>query len=251
MVTRKDSLTFDDFTFYGRLHPMVAGWSAGTLYRYGLLTGSQEYIDTSLVLGARVADWVDSNSARRMSDEVWAMSSGTAMWGVLNSVVAEDPSGWSAWLADFADSLQVYQGASAWNDWNNSWNIWYANAFNSIGRALASSKYLDYHRMLTDTLLIQDTDYDGGVPANTMHPDTMDQTWVSCYLGMMGIEGLIDSLPSHDVGPLAFLSPRREAIIPVGDSVPVSVTAVNYGLSMESGVPIDVSVPFVIWGHNS
>ncbi|MFQ5907053.1 MAG: hypothetical protein ACE5JA_10860, partial [bacterium] len=206
--------------------------------------GSQEYVDTALVLGIRVADWVDSNSARRMSDEVWAMSSGTAMWGVLNSVVADDPSGWSAWLAEFADSLQVYQEASMWNDWNNSWNIWYANAFNSIGRALASSKYLDYHKKLTDTLLIQDTDADGGVPANTLHPDTMDQTWVSCYLGMMGIEGLIDSLPSHDVGPVTFLSPREEAIIPVGDSVQVAVTTVNYGLSPESGVPVEVSGGF-------
>lgn len=240
IVTRKDSLPFDDFNFYGRLHPFVAGWGAGALYKYGLYRGTQDYVDTALVIGARVADWVDSNSARRLSDEVWAMSSGTAMWGVVNSVVADDPSGWFAWLTDFAESLQVYQEASSWGDWNNSWNIWYASAFNSIARALADSKYADYHRMLTDTLLIQDTDEDGGIPANSMHTDTMDQSWVSCYLGMMGIEGLIDSLPAHDVGPLAFLSPHEEVLIPVGDSVSVAVTAVNYGLSSESGVPIEV-----------
>lgn len=244
IVTRKDSLPFDDFNFYGRLHPFVAGWGAGTLYEYGLYRGAQNYVDTALVIGARVADWVDSNSTRRLSDEVWAMSSGTAMWGVVNSVVADDPIGWSAWLSDFAESLQVYQEASSWGDWNNSWNIWYANAFNSIGRALADSRYADYHRMLTDTLLIQDTDIDGGVPANSMHTDTMDQSWVSCYLGMMGIEGLIDSLPAHDVGPIAFLSPHQEILIPVGDSVSVAVSAVNYGLSPESGVPVEVSGDF-------
>ncbi|TET46734.1 carboxypeptidase regulatory-like domain-containing protein [candidate division TA06 bacterium] len=244
IVTRKDSLPFDDFNFYGRLHPLVAGWGAGTLYEYGLSGGRQDYVDTALVLGARVADWVDSNSAKRLSDEVWAMSSGTAMWGVVNSVVVDDPPGWSAWLTDFAESLQVYEEASSWNDWNNSWNIWYANAFNSIGRALTDSRYADYHRMLTDTLLIQDTDEDGGIPANSMHTDTMDQSWVSCYLGMMGIEGLIDSLPAHDVGPLAFLSPHEAVLIPVGDSVPVAVTAVNYGLSSESGVPIEVAGDF-------
>jgi len=244
ILTRKDSLVFDDFDFYGRLHPMVAGWGAGTLYRYGTGRGSSEYVDTALVIGARVADWVDSNSAARLSDEVWAMSSGTATWGIANSVVESDPAGWSAWLNTYAGSLQVYQDASTWNDWNNSWNIWYANAFGSIGRILGDGQYLDTHRMLTDTLLIQDTDADGGVPANTLHPDTMDQTWVSCYLGMMGIEGLMDSLPIHDVGPTAFVSPAVNVVIPVGDSVPVVVTAVNYGLSAESGVPIGVSGDF-------
>lgn len=244
ILTRKDSLVFDDYNFYGMLHPMVAGWGAGALYRYGISSGSTEYIDTALVLGARVADWVDSNSSYRLSNEVWAMSSGTAMWGVVNSVVTADPPGWNAWLATFAESLQVYQSPSTWNDWNNSWNIWYANAFGDIGKVLADARYLDIHKMLTDTLLVQDTDCDGGVPANSMHPDTMDQTWVSCYLGMMGIGGLADSLPLHDVGPVAFISPSENVVIPVGDSVSVAVTALNYGLSSETGVPLQISGDF-------
>jgi hypothetical protein len=244
VVSRKDSLTFDDFNFYGRLHPMVAGWAAGTLYRYGLSRGSPDYVDTALAIGFRVADWVDSSSSVRLSDEVWAMSSGTAMWGIVNSVVEADPPAWNAWLTTYAESLQFYEDASNWNDWNNSWNIWYANAFGSIGRILADAQYSTFHRILTDTLLNQDTDTDGGVPANTMHPDTMDQTWVSCYLGMMGIEGLMDSLPLHDVGPEAFISPSTSAVIPVGDSVPIVVTALNYGLGAESSVPIAVSGDF-------
>jgi hypothetical protein len=244
IAARKDSLVFDDFSFYGRLHPMVAGWGAGTLYRYGVSTGVTAYVDTALVIGARVADWVDSNCARRLSDEVWAMSSGTKMWGVVNSVVANDPAGWAGWLSVFAESLEIYQDPATWNDWNNSWNIWYANAHGAIGEALGDPSYLAIHRMLVDTLLGQDRDADGGIPANTMHPDTMDQTWVSCYLGMMGIGGLLDSLPANDVGAMSFLSPSPDLIVPVGDSVAVTVTAVNFGLASQSGVPIEVSGGF-------
>ncbi len=224
--------------FYRRLHPLVTGWAAGALYAFGVELAETTYVDTALSLGQRVVDWIEADPSTHLTDEIWAMSSGTAMWGVVNSSFKEDPSQGMAWLPIYVPYMDVYEPSG---QWNNSWNIWYGNAYHSIFELLGDSTYADYHLMLTDTLIVQDTDEDGGVPATVGDPETMDQSWISCYLGFMGIEGLIDSLKDLDAGVLTFLDPREESVIVPGDSVQIQVLVSNFGKVDLTQVPVSVT----------
>lgn len=223
---------------YRRLHPLVTGWAAGALYGFGTEVGETSYVDTALSYGQRVINWMESNPSVNLTDEIWAMSAGTAMWGVVNSSFRDDPAQGLIWLPVYLPYMDVYEPSG---QWNNSWNIWYGNAYHSVSELLGDSTYSGYHLMLTDTLILQDTDEDGGVPATVGDPETMDQTWISAYLGFMGIEGIVDSLRDVDAGVLSFLSPSESLVLVPGDTVIVEVEVANYGKTDLTQVPVWVT----------
>ncbi len=238
IITHRLSFT-QGAPFYQQLHPLVTGWAAGTLYKYGNYTGEQVYVDSAMVLGEAVRLWIEEDPSRLSQNEVWAMSGGTAMWGVVNSVFQEDTVSAIEWLQQYVPYMDVFAGPG---EWNNSWNIWYAHAYHDIYNLTADSLHLANAVFLVDTLLFQDTDEDGGIPAGTADPDTMDQTWVSCYTNYMGIEKILSYLPSIDVGIMAFNFPLQNVPVSVNDSLCFSVIPANYGTEPVSTVDVSLNI---------
>jgi hypothetical protein len=232
-------LNFNDPNpFYQQLHPLVAGWAAGTLYLYGEYTGTQSYIDTALVMADRVIAWIEANPNRLNNNEVWAMSGGTAMWGICNSRFLDNPSYGQTWLAAYGGYMDPYQ---ATGQWNNSWNVWYAHAYHYMFDITGNNLFHYRAVSIVDTLLNMDTDNDGGIMATSTDPDTVDQSWVSCYLDWMGIDKIIDSLSEHDAGVIAFLSPRDTLPRMVGEPIQITILVGNLGTTSLGNVPVGVS----------
>ena len=227
-------------TFYQQLHPLVTGWGAGTLYQYGQFYGVQTYIDTALVYGGQVKAWIEDNPLRLSSNEVWAMSGGTAMWGVVHSVFQEDPVAGEAWLEIYAPYMDAYYAGPG--AWNNSWNIWYAHAHHGIFDLTGDSLYLSNAVWMVDTLLYQDYDNDGGIMAGSADPDSMDQTWVSCYTDYMGIEKILWTLPQNDAGIFGFAYPVEGVPVSVNEDITIAVLAANFGEGILGDVPVHVEI---------
>jgi hypothetical protein len=224
--------------FFRRLNPLVTGWAAGTLYEFALFRVDSVLRDTALAYGTRVQSWIEGDAQNRLGDALWAMSGGTAMWGVVKSLFEEDSASGVSWLLTYTDSLETFIGTG---NWNNSWNIWYANAHRSIHNILGDSASFAAYQFLMDTLLAQDTDEDGGVPASSSDPDSMDQSWTSCYLVFMGIEGIVPYLKGDDVGVLSFLFPTDNTLIVPGDSIILQVEVANHGFNDQVNIPVTIS----------
>jgi hypothetical protein len=137
-----------------------------------------------------------------------------------------DTSAGITWLNAYLPLMKYYQPTG---QWCNSWNIWYANAYNHAARILSSGTYVEYHHALTDSMLVQDYDDDGGVPPTRGWDENRDHTWVSTYMVFMGFEGLMDSLKDNDAGVNATVITGIHEYFLVGDTLDVSIQAVNYG----------------------
>jgi hypothetical protein len=212
--------------FYARLHPKVTAFAAGNLYRYGIETGDSVMVDTALVYGERVRIWIEEDPETRLNDEVWAMSGGTLVWGLCNSLFLSDSTYGVTWLNTYLPLMEYFEPSG---DWSNSWNIWYANAYNHAGRITGDPIWREYHHSLTDSLLVQDLDDDGGIPPGRWGPSDGDHSWVSSYMVFMGFEGLMDSIFNFDAGVNAFIFPNESTVITIGDTVFVSLRVINYG----------------------
>jgi len=224
--------------FYQQLHPLVTGWAAGTLYWYGEYTGVQSYIDSALSMADRVIDWIEANPSRLNTTEVWALSAGTAMWGICNSRFRLEPAYGQTWLATYASYLDTWQ---ATGQWNNSWNVWYAHAYHHMFEIAGTEAFHEQAISNVDRLLAMDTDNDGGIMATSTDPDSVDQTWVSCYLNWMGIDKIIDNMYNRDAGIIAILEPDTTHPYMLGDTISITVVAGNLGMDALGTVPVAVT----------
>jgi len=223
-----------------RLHPKVTALEAGMLYAYGVHEGRQDLIDTAIAYGNRVKEWVEEDPETRLNDEVWAMSGGTIIWGLCKTVFSADTTQGVAWLNQYMPLLEYFEPSG---DWSNSWNIWYANGYRAAFEISGNELYCLYHHALTDSLLVQDLDDDGGVPPTRWGSSDGDHSWVSSYMVFMGIYNLADSLLLRDAGIGAFLSPEAGGLYFLGDTLFLSFRALNYGLSSINGLAIHVEGP--------
>ncbi|UCG30165.1 MAG: T9SS type A sorting domain-containing protein [candidate division WOR-3 bacterium] len=219
-----------DFTgvssYYQRLHPKVQSLVAGMLYQYGKEMSNQAWKDTAVAYGTRVREWIEANPDTNINDEVWAMSGGTAVWGLCRSIFDADTSYGISWLNVYLPYMKYFQPTGTWN---NSWNIWYANAYNHSARITQNLTYVDYHHSLTDSLLVQDYDDDGGVPPTRGWTQYQDHSWVSNYMVFMGFEGLMDSIREVDAGVNAIYATGQRPFFLEGDTIALSMRAANYG----------------------
>ena len=197
------------------LIPLVAGWASGALYNYGILEDNQEYIDEALEIASQVRDWLDYDSTRLYANEEWAMCGGTAMWGVLTALGGDDSSGTAEWAEDVLDNMDVITPGGR-NDWDNSWNIWYAHAWIAAWQLTGADDYLNNAIIGVDSLLAQDTDNDGGIPAIKAEGDDLDQAWVTAYTGWMGLSNLFPVLPEIDIAILSLVEPALFRPWPAG-----------------------------------
>ncbi|MCU0611856.1 MAG: hypothetical protein MUE60_08725 [Candidatus Eisenbacteria bacterium] len=228
------------------INPFVTGWMAGNLYLYGEAVGSAALMDTAAGMGARVREWIEADPQTRLSEERWAMSSGTAVWGVCTSEFRADPQQGTAWIEEYGplvDTFQPWRNApDDGYDWDNSWNVAYANAHHAMYVLSDNGQYGANFQALTDTLLSYDTDDDGGIMATTQDPPTEDMTWVSTYLWLMGVHNLSAYLPDTDVGVLRL---SVEAVRPpfhAGDSLLVQCTFANFGRNPQSDAHMTVAL---------
>jgi hypothetical protein len=172
---------------YRLLNGMVQGWAVGGLYDYAVREGNDEYRAISLDIAADVKEWIEDEPETFLSEEVWAMSGGAAVWGVINSYFREYPEELPDWIAQYGPLLDSYE---EYGEWHNAWNGWYALGHYTLWCGSGEMPYKGYHRALTDILVGQDGDEDGGIPVSEGEPDDQDQSWVSNYLAFMCLEPL-------------------------------------------------------------
>ena len=241
------NLTTQDF--------FVTSQSSGMAMEYAREMADAVLRDTALARGQRVKTWIEASAGTRLGSQSWAMCGGTAFWGVVHTVGKEDTAAGRLWVQTYGDSLPGFYPSGSWNC---SHNIWLANAYRA-GAELGHDT-LDWvlHHYLTDTLLMRDTDDDGGIPATWADPVTKDQTWVSTYLDFMGMDVFVTPTYDHDLSLLEFISPNPDSIHVVGVPMDVRLPAANVGRDTTNatlailrfeGVPVDTfavgSLPFL------
>jgi len=96
------------------------------------------------------------------------------------------------------DSLETY---ATTGDFTNAWNGWYALGHYALWSAIDYEPARDRSLALSDTMISEDGDGDGGIPARPADTDSMDQTWVTSYLAFMGLDPWIAA--GTDVPPYA------------------------------------------------
>jgi hypothetical protein len=232
---------------YLRLHPLVTGFNAGCLYHYGLDVGNPAFSDSAVLMGQRVVNWIEDDPGLHLTDEEWAMSAGTAMWGVLNSCFQVDTASALTWLetyAQYMDSLEAPPASPSLWTWDNSWNIWYANAHQAIHGFNGDTLQGRLYRQILHYLFAQDTDEDGGIMASAVHPDTEDMTWITSYVMWQGITPMLDSILTTDVGVTRFLRPSPGGLILPLDTLSLQVEVANFGLEDQIGAEFFVNGVF-------
>lgn len=227
---------------YTVLHPFVTALYSGMLYHYWKDRGVQAYHDTAVARGTLVKNWIQGSAQIHLQSNVWAMSGGTALWGVCASVLQEDTTAAKAWLATYVDSMTFFQPTGTWN---NSWNIYHAWAYRAAWEIGHTAQWQTNHKRLVDTLMAQDTDLDGGIP-DTWNDGSGDgdASWTSAYLDFMGMDYWVEpsgvalqtpvAVPvSFSLGP-SFPNPaRNEATISFSLSRPGEVRMAVYNVTGE------------------
>ncbi len=217
------------------LNAFVNGFAAGMLYAYAIEKNNHIAKDTALAYGNRTRVWIEADARNRLSSGNWAMSGGTAMWGVCSSVWLEDTVDGKNWIGIYQDSLPFFYPAG---QWNNSWNIWLANGYRTAATITHNDTLWNIHHALTDTLLLQDLDDDGGIPATWNEPQTNDQIWISTYLVFMGMDVFVTPTYSYDAGVLSIYEPNRPQIHLPGDTLNLQAIVTNFGVQALGSVPV-------------
>ncbi len=186
--------------FYRYVNPPVYSWALGNLYDAGIQQGKLEWAEAAVTkAGQSVKVWVEGEPTV-LSNETWAMSGGATMWGLINSYFRRHEAEMPGWLQTYKGYMDTFATSG---DFTNAWNGWYALGHHAVGQALLDAYHLGVHVVLTDTLIAEDGDGDGGIPARPEDLDTMDQTWVSNYLAFMGLHPLLPAAAAVPSAPLA------------------------------------------------
>ncbi len=230
-----------------RLNAMVQGWAAGNLYLYAEELANETWRQKALDYGETMIDWIAVNPATNLAFETWAMSAGTIVWGICNSTFRADQPRGALWIENYGalvDTFQVwYNVPNDGYDWDNSWNVAYLNAHFAMGDVSGDPHYTRMGEKLTRQLNSYDTDDDGGIQATTQDPETIDMSWVSCYLAKFGYARMVGTPPETDAGLLEFTTLHEGDVFYLGEgpAVPIRVAATNFGLLPLTGVEVHLA----------
>jgi len=175
-------------TFNQYVNPHVLAWAAGNLAIVGAAQGRQDWVDAAEARASRAKGWVDGEPAL-LYNETWAMSGGASMYGILNGWFNVNPESLTIWTDVMRDSMETY---ATTGDFTNAWNGWYALGHHTLWAATQYEPARLRSLALSDTMISEDGDGDGGIPARPADTDTMDQTWVTSYLAFMGLNPQIE-----------------------------------------------------------
>lgn len=227
-----------------QLDRKVIGWCAGWLYEYGLETGDQEALDTACVRADSLISFIELKTPQViLTEEYWAMSAGTIVWGICNSTFRRDSMKGKDWIAlngSYVDTFQPWRSVDYYS-WDNSWNVAYANGHGAMYDISHDENYKRHHLWLTNKLLSYDTDNDGGIMATTQDADTIDMCWVTSYLAMMGLDRLIGEVHNGDAGVLEIRGIRNGDTIAKGTKLNLEAIVTNFGRDPLSGVKVTLS----------
>ncbi|MBS1261324.1 MAG: hypothetical protein MAG453_00645 [Calditrichaeota bacterium] len=241
----------------GDLNAFAASFGAGALYMYGIWNGEQAWVDAGREIAQDVKTWIEAVPSR-LGHHTWAMSGGTAMWGVVTALFLDDPDAGQEWLPQYVDQLPTYSGGGLWN---NSWTVWNGFAWIRIHHVLEDEESLDNAQYVAGYMLDEmNLDDDGGVPA-TEGQFANDQSWTSAYTVWYMLEQLFETWDSPwDAAAVQFDSPAPEDEIMLAQPVTVTLTLANAGLEPlgddtqfaqltfsapgSSLGPYDVAIPF-------
>ncbi|MFN0152538.1 MAG: T9SS type A sorting domain-containing protein [bacterium] len=182
-------------TFNQYVNPPVLAWAAGNLAIVGGAQGRQDWVDAAESRVSRVKGWVDGEPAL-LYNETWAMSGGASMYGILNGWFNENPDSLTIWTDVMRDSMESY---STLGEFTNAWNGWYALGHHTLWSATQYEPARLRSLAISDTMIAEDGDSDGGIPARPVDADSMDHTWITSYLAFMSINPQI--LNGTDVPP--------------------------------------------------
>jgi hypothetical protein len=214
-------------TDLGQLDPLAEGLAIGGMYPHAVFRGDTSWSNFALRKGRQIRQWFESNPRRLYANETWALCGGTALWGLCESVFAAYPDSGATWLATYGDSIDIWQSTGTWN---HSANAWYCNAQWKAFELTGDSTYYRNAVFITDSLIGLDRDGDGGIYPGVGYNSTDDCSWVSCYMGWMGMERLINRIPAYDVAALRILSPVASLPHLAGDSLIVEARVMNVGM---------------------
>lgn len=171
----------------------VLGWAVAALYRWGVETKDMAARTAALTQAQMVKTWLDDDPAR-MHQAEWAITGGAAFYGVVATLFTEDPAGAAAWVKKMTPEVGgfVADGPKVpdWREWWNAWSNWNMLAIHTAARydAALAPGHLDVLGKLVD----QDADDDGGIPGSPNRPAGEDQSWITNYLGFMGLVAAIE-----------------------------------------------------------
>lgn len=229
-------------TGLGQLNPCAQGLGIGGMYPHTLYRNREDWRQFALNEARRLRTWFESNPQRLNQNETWALCGGTALWGICESLFRAYPDSGQTWLAQYGPLLDIWQPTG---QWNHSYNTWYCNAQHVCYQITQDSLYWNNAVFITDSLIGLDTDHDGGIPPGRSYPVTNDHSWVSAYMGWMGMERIIDSMPVVDAIAVGFVSPRSDAPYLAGDTLSVAARLLNAGQSALT-IRARVSGPFYL-----
>jgi hypothetical protein len=187
---------------FQRINSTVLAWAGGNLYAYGVERDNALYREYGALRGRRVKNWSEGEPTL-LGCEEWAMSGGAIMWGVLNSYYQEYPESTLIWVSNMGPNMDTYADPG---DFQNAWNAWFALGHLAAGEASGEPGYVMTHNALVDTLLFEDGDDDGGIPARPEDTDDMDHAWIANYQAFMGLNPLISTTDVAVAGPAPALN---------------------------------------------
>lgn len=227
-----------------KINRFVTGWCAGWLYAYGVEMNDAEARDSACSFADTLIEWIEGMTPKyAITEEGWAMSAGTVVWGISNSAFQRDSLRGKEWIAEnglYLDTFQEWKKVDYYS-WDNSWNVAYANGHGAMYDISHDPTYAHHHRWLTHKLLSYDTDSDGGIMATTQDADTTDMTWVSAYLCMMGLDRLIGEVYDYDAGALEIIGLHDGDQIEEGTRMDLVAVVSNYGRALLSNVKVTLS----------
>ena len=226
-----------ELPFSSSLNVMVTGWCCGNLYLYGEATNNEVYKRVACLRARQIMTWVEADPQNRLAMESWAMASGTFIWGLCNSIFRENPALGQQWLATYGPMVQVFEPAQA--GWSNAWNVAYTNAQGGMHDVTGEPIYASNHLWLTNYLLRQDMDNDGGIPSSAAGSQNADAAWTTSYLALMGCDRYLGS--SIDAGVLMVTSPRNYTAFPQNVPLPITALLGNWSAQPLTNVMVTVS----------
>ncbi len=215
------------------LNYAAQGLGIGGLYPHAVYRNRTDWSDHALSRARLIRNWFEANPARLNNATEWALCGGTALWGVCNSLWIAYPDSGATWINQYGTQLETWEAPSSWY---NAFNTWYSNATFRCWEITGDSLYWHRGVFFADSLVGFDDDNDGGIPPGTCCiANDNDHSWVSAYLGWMGLERIISAGPIVDFSAGGFASPDPERAHLAGDPLAVVAVVNNAGTEALSG----------------
>ncbi len=198
------------------INGQVTGFAAGALALFGRSRGDASRMSDARALAAVVKTWIESDPAKALGGETWAISGGAAFFGVAVSSFADDPASGRAWAREYAPYLDTTVPRGRYG---SAFGAWYALGHLAAWRLSGERQQHEEFLALTMQLYRSDGDGDGGIPSELAAGDDEDRSWTTSFLAFMGVDPI--TAPVEVV-----VVPHVSSITP-GSVLPYTVSVAN------------------------